>query len=100
MKKIMLSAMLFVSVGSLSVMPAYAQAQVELTENGETPVKVEELPEQITKVLQSEEFAEWKVEKAALVKEESGEYYKLDVVSKDGQKQTINLKEDGSLMEG
>jgi len=99
MKKIILTAMLFASVGSFAAVSAFANNQVEVTENAETPVKVEELPEAITKTLSTDTYAEWKIDTAFLVKEGENEYYKVNVVKGD-EKQTMKFNKDGSVIAG
>lgn len=96
MKKILFATMLMTSFATLAVQ---ANAQVETTaqQAQETPVKPEELPEAVKTALAGDTYKGWTATAATMVKNGATEYYKIEL-SKDQEKQTVNLDKDGKAV--
>src|SRR5688572_29565921 len=96
MKKIILSALTvccatFTAVHANSTHESFSIAIVN--EGDETAIKPEELPKAVKSTLLSDNYKEWTVATASLVKGEK-EYYKIEL-SKGSEKKTIKLNSDG-----
>lgn len=103
MKKLILSAAILAFAG-FSTIEAYAYhptiaISYNIQDTTKTPVKLEELPEAVKKVLASDEFKEWTPSAAFLVKTDKGaEYYQIDV--KNGEKAgSLNVDKDGKAVQ-
>ncbi len=96
MKKIALSLMFVAFAGVLTVSANHKQAVAQVQVQDERkPVKVEELPDAVKTTLATDEFKEWKADKAYWVKPASGsEFYEIELKKGDEAK-TVKLDKDG-----
>lgn len=67
-------------------------------EQEKVPVKIEELPDAIRKVLASDSYKGWKAETAFLIKGDAP-YYEINLKNAAGESATVKLDEAGSPVE-
>jgi hypothetical protein len=103
MKKLILSAAV-IALAGFSTVNAYTPKSALAYEyninkiDDRTPVKLEELPDAIKKVLASDDFKEWIPSEAFLVKTDKGsEYYEINV-KKGEQTGSLKIDKDGNAV--
>jgi hypothetical protein len=110
MKKLIVSAFALTLISFASVQAQTGQNQATQTEvaaqkqstvksdakEEKVPVKPEDLPEGVKKIIKSDDFAGWTVKKAYLVKEgSSSQFYELEV-AKGKENARVRLDKDGN----
>ena len=70
------------------------QVRIMEEEQDKTPVKAEELPEAVKKVLSSDAYAGTTIKQAFLVQGEKA-YYEVELVKEDASTMTVMLDEQG-----
>jgi len=64
-----------------------------------TPIKVEELPEAIKMVLQSDPYKDWTPTAAFRVKEGEKEYFQIDIRKSEEETASLKLDKEGKPVE-
>lgn len=102
MKKLFLSAAVL-ALASFTTVKAYTPyhniaISYQVNDDTKTPVKLEELPDAVKKVLASDAFKEWTPTEAFLVKTDKGvEYYEI-LVKKGEQTGSLKMDKDGNAV--
>ena len=97
MKKIILSAAFVAFIGGVSTVKASSistPVNITQTDSTKTPVKLEELPAPVTTTLKSDAVKEWTPTEAFLIKNETTEYYLINV-QKGTEVRFIKLDKEG-----
>ncbi|SEL04287.1 intein N-terminal splicing region [Chitinophaga rupis] len=100
MKNLMLSLVVVALSGVVTVnanahKPVIAKVQLQ---DEKKPVKVEELPDAVKATLASDDYKEWKADKAFWVKPATGaEYYEVEL-KKGEEAKTVKLDKDGKVV--
>lgn len=99
MKKIMLSLMVLALAGVVTVNANNKQGVVVVQQQDEKmPVKVEELPDAVKATLATDDYKEWKAEKAFHVKPATGaEHFEIEL-KKGEEAKTVKLDKDGKVV--
>jgi hypothetical protein len=97
MKKILLGALVlgFATVTSVNANPIhFSPATTVNADQDETPVKPEDLPAAVKATLATDEYKEWQILTAHLVKKDGLEVYKINL-KKGEETKLVKLDKDG-----
>ncbi len=97
----MLSAAMlaFAGMATVSANPVHNNTYVTVSAQDErTPVKIEELPDDVKAALSGEDYAGWAPTEAFLVSPANGDKYFEVSLSKDGESKVVNFDEAGKVV--
>ena len=100
MKKIILSALVlgFATVTSVNANPISYSPVITINANqDEIPVKPEDLPAAVKTTLAGDEYKDWQIVTAYLVKKDGLETYKINLM-KDKETKLVKLDKDGKVV--
>jgi len=97
MKKIMLSAAMlaFAGMATVNASPLQTSVYVSHVQDERTPVKIEDLPDEVKTTLSGEEYAGWAPTEAFLVSPAEGDKYYEISLNKDDETKVVSFDEAG-----